>query len=91
MARARSATVASSSPPPSLWRALIAPAADSQSLVGSRYSMIRQNEMAHEHEFDFLRWQLDWLVRSPDGRWRLPSDSEGQLPLSFSLKATKPA
>lgn len=42
------------------------------------------------HEFDFLRWQLDWLVRSPDGRWRLPPDSEGELPLSFSLRATKP-
>ena len=42
------------------------------------------------HEFDFLRWQLDWLVQSPDGRWRLPPDSAGQLPLSFSLKATKP-
>ena len=42
------------------------------------------------HEFDFCRWQLPFLVLSRDGRWRLPAGS-GELPLFFSLLATKPA
>jgi SAM-dependent methyltransferase len=42
------------------------------------------------HEFDFVRWQLPFLVEGVDGRWRLPEGSEGELPLFFSLKATKP-
>ena len=43
------------------------------------------------HEFDFVAWPLDFLVESPDGRWRLPPGTKGQLPLFFSLKASKPA
>jgi SAM-dependent methyltransferase len=43
------------------------------------------------HEFDFCEWEMPWLVRSDDGRWRLPPGSKGQLPLFFSLRATKPA
>ena len=43
------------------------------------------------HEFDFCEWEMPWLVRSDDGRWRLPPGSKGQLPLFFSLKASKPA
>ena len=42
------------------------------------------------HEFDFVRWPMDFLVQSEDGMWRLPDDSKGSLPLFFSLKATKP-
>lgn len=42
------------------------------------------------HEFDFVRWSLDFLVRSEDGRYRLPDGSNGDLPLFFSLKASKP-
>ena len=42
------------------------------------------------HEFDFVRWPIDFLVKSRDGRYRLPESSKGQLPLFFSLKATKP-
>ena len=42
------------------------------------------------HEFDFVRWPMDFLVQSEDGRWRLPDGSKGSLPLFFSLKATKP-
>ena len=42
------------------------------------------------HEFDFVRWPMDFLVESEDGRWRLPDGSKGGLPLFFSLKATKP-
>lgn len=43
------------------------------------------------HEFPFSMWKLDFTVRGPDGRFRLPGDLDGRLPLSFSLKATKPA
>jgi SAM-dependent methyltransferase len=43
------------------------------------------------HEFDFVNWPIDFLVKGADGRWRLPPDTAGQLPLFFSLKATKPA
>jgi len=42
------------------------------------------------HEFDFVNWPVDFLVEGPDGRWRLPPETKGQLPLFFSLKATKP-
>jgi SAM-dependent methyltransferase len=41
-------------------------------------------------EFDFVDWPIEFLVRSPDGRYRLPPEIRGQLPLFFSLKATKP-
>ncbi len=43
------------------------------------------------HEFDFCEWKLDFLVEGEDGRWRLPADTKGQLPLFFSIRATKPA
>jgi SAM-dependent methyltransferase len=42
------------------------------------------------HEFDFCEWKLDFLVEGEDGRWRLPADVKGQLPLFFSIRATKP-
>jgi ubiquinone/menaquinone biosynthesis C-methylase UbiE len=42
------------------------------------------------HEFDFVRWPVDFLVEGDDGRWRLPEGSNGGLPLFFSLKASKP-
>ncbi len=42
------------------------------------------------HEFDFVRWALDFLVEGPGGRYRLPDDSKGSLPLFFSLRATRP-
>ena len=43
------------------------------------------------HEFDYCGWALDFLVEGDDGRWRLPADAKGQLPLFFSIRATKPA
>jgi len=43
------------------------------------------------HEFDYCEWSLDFLVEGDDGRWRLPADAKGQLPLFFSIRATKPA
>ena len=42
------------------------------------------------HEFDFVDWELPWLVKGEDGRWRLPPGTQGELPLFFSLKATEP-
>jgi SAM-dependent methyltransferase len=42
-------------------------------------------------EYPFLDWKTDFLVEGADGRWRLPADSPGELPLSFSIRATKPA
>jgi SAM-dependent methyltransferase len=41
-------------------------------------------------EMDFLRWPHPLLVQGEDGLWRLPSHYEGELPLFFALKATKP-
>ncbi|HEY6058887.1 MAG TPA: class I SAM-dependent methyltransferase [Candidatus Limnocylindrales bacterium] len=43
------------------------------------------------HEFDFVEWPIDYLVRGEDDRWRLPTGTKGELPLFFSLKATKPS
>ena len=42
------------------------------------------------HEFDFVRWPVEFLVEGEDGRWRLPAGTTGGLPLFFSLKAAKP-
>lgn len=45
-------------------------------------------DLLHEHPFN--AWRLPFLVEGGAG-WRLPADAPGELPLSFSLKATKPA
>jgi len=44
-------------------------------------------------EYPFLEWKADFLVEDPPGsrRWRLPPDTRGELPLMFSLLASKPA
>jgi SAM-dependent methyltransferase len=41
-------------------------------------------------EHPFLAWAADFLVEGPDGNWRLPPETRGELPLMFSLRATKP-
>jgi SAM-dependent methyltransferase len=41
------------------------------------------------HEFDFCGWPMSFLVPHGDV-WRLPPDQQGELPLFFSLRATKP-
>lgn len=41
------------------------------------------------HEWPFLDWDLPFLERGDDGLWRYPGP--GELPLSFSLRARKPA
>ena len=42
-------------------------------------------------EYPFVDWKLDFLIEAPDGTWRLPETVNGELPLFFSLLATKPA
>jgi SAM-dependent methyltransferase len=43
------------------------------------------------HEFPFVEWPVPFLVEGDDGRYRLPADAKGELPLFFSIRATKPA
>jgi SAM-dependent methyltransferase len=40
-------------------------------------------------EHPFLEWKIDWLVEAADGTWVLPPGT-GEMPLMFSLLATKP-
>lgn len=40
-------------------------------------------------EFPFVEWPVNFLEEGEDGRWLLPSHHEGELPLFFSLKASK--
>jgi SAM-dependent methyltransferase len=42
-------------------------------------------------EYPYLEWPADFLVEGDDGRWRLPPGITGELPLTFSLRASKPA
>jgi len=43
------------------------------------------------HEWPFLAWELPFLVEHPDGNdtWQLPEHQDGEIPLMFSLRATK--
>jgi SAM-dependent methyltransferase len=43
------------------------------------------------HEFPFVKWPVAFLEQAPDGTYRLPASSKGELPLFFSLLASKPA
>jgi SAM-dependent methyltransferase len=42
-------------------------------------------------EHPFLDWSADFLVEERPGRYVLPPDAGGELPLMFSLRARKPA
>ncbi len=42
-------------------------------------------------EHPFLDWSADFLVETEPGRYSLPPDAGGELPLMFSLRARKPA
>jgi SAM-dependent methyltransferase len=42
-------------------------------------------------EYPSNGWKLDFLEEAPNGSWRLPKGMKGELPLSFSVLATKPA
>jgi SAM-dependent methyltransferase len=49
-------------------------------------------EIEFLHEFDHAFWQaFPYLVEGDDGLFRLPADAQGSIPLSFELKARKPA
>jgi ubiquinone/menaquinone biosynthesis C-methylase UbiE len=41
-------------------------------------------------EYPFSEWESDFLEQGEDEKWYLPAHHEGQLPLFFSLKASKP-
>jgi SAM-dependent methyltransferase len=41
-------------------------------------------------EHPFLDWKVDFLVEDGEGKWRLPPGTAGELPLMFSLTATRP-
>jgi len=43
------------------------------------------------HEFPFSSWPAPFLEPRDDRTWRLPSTVQGELPLFFSLKASKPS
>jgi SAM-dependent methyltransferase len=41
------------------------------------------------HEMPFVEWPVPFLEQRDDGKWWLPESVEGELPLFFSLRATK--
>jgi SAM-dependent methyltransferase len=41
------------------------------------------------HEYPFVEWPVPFLERRADGKWWLPEGRAGELPLFFSLRATK--
>jgi SAM-dependent methyltransferase len=41
-------------------------------------------------EYPFVGWKLDFLVEDSEGLWRLPESVRGELPLFFSILASKP-
>jgi SAM-dependent methyltransferase len=43
------------------------------------------------HEFPFMLWKVDFTERREDGRFHLPGELDGRLPLYFSMKASNPA
>lgn len=66
--------------------------AGAQSLVGSRTSMIRQNEMAREQEFDFLRTPQDVSRFVRAGRLvRVPGNASYELADEVSFPYARPA
>jgi SAM-dependent methyltransferase len=42
-------------------------------------------------EHPFVLWPIAYCVEAPDGTYRLPESAGGELPLFFSILATKPA
>jgi len=42
------------------------------------------------HEWPFVEWEVPFLEKR-DGRWWMPGELDGRMPLMYSLKATKPA
>lgn len=42
------------------------------------------------HELPFVEWPMGFLEQWEDGTWRLPKDSGAEMPMFFSLRASKP-
>jgi SAM-dependent methyltransferase len=40
-------------------------------------------------EYPFVDWPIDFLVETPDGSFRMPPSVDGELPLFFSILASK--
>jgi SAM-dependent methyltransferase len=40
-------------------------------------------------EYPFVDWPVEFLVETGDGTWRLPPGTQGEIPLFFSLLASK--
>jgi hypothetical protein len=38
----------------------------------------------------FSEWGMGFTVEGPDGTWVTPDSVEGELPLSYSMRARKP-
>jgi SAM-dependent methyltransferase len=47
-------------------------------------------EIRSLREYPFIDWPIDFLEERDDGRWYLPGDLDGRLPLFFSILAQKP-
>jgi SAM-dependent methyltransferase len=47
-------------------------------------------EIRSLREYPFVDWPVGFLTESEDGTWRLPADARGEIPLFFSILATKP-
>jgi SAM-dependent methyltransferase len=44
------------------------------------------------HEFDRCDWRaLPWMEQDEDGQWKLPPGDEHRVPLTYSIRAHKPA
>lgn len=47
-------------------------------------------EIRNLREYPFLLWDASFLEQRDDGRWYLPASQPGEIPLMFSITATKP-
>jgi len=47
-------------------------------------------EIRSLREYPFVDWPVGFLAEAEDGTWRLPPGAAGELPLFFSILATKP-
>lgn len=43
------------------------------------------------HEYPFSDWDMGFTVEGPDGTWVMPESVQGEVPLSYALRARKPA
>ena len=48
-------------------------------------------EIRSLREYPFVDWRLDFAEERDNGRWYLPGELDGRMPLFFSILASKPA